>query len=73
MLENMDGYFPNEISHLGYHDQFSILVSNEVKLKKKSLLKSKIPNLTANFQMKLLYRGTRDGFKANKFHSLVDY
>ena len=43
----------------------------------KKLLKVKMPVLKIwfdgrNFTLKLIYRATRDGFNAAKFHSLVD-
>ena len=43
----------------------------------KKLLKVKMPVLKIwfdgrNFTLKLIYRATRDGFDAAKFHSLVD-
>ena len=47
----------------------SILVTTQ---KQDNFVKSVIPDLKANSVVKLLYRGSKDGWDAKDFHSLCD-
>eukprot|EP00347_Sterkiella_histriomuscorum_P008847 403343512 len=51
---------------------FRELVDVEIQKQQTSLLQSQIAD-SSNKQFSLLYRGSRDGFSADKFHELCDY
>eukprot|EP00347_Sterkiella_histriomuscorum_P009467 403341101 len=60
-----------EVELKKYRELFRKLVNIEIKQKEKSLINQHISN-SFDRSYKLLFCGSRDGFKANKFHELCD-